>query len=122
VTCDNFRGLEVISGAEALYEKALGFLKEFGDRKSDSEIRDDYQELIELIMIVLVSQPSIYYSLESPAHWMAKLLYAIKIYISRDQRDVFNLTKKEETQILRFVQFGALLYTKAWTKAPLSAE
>jgi hypothetical protein len=65
VTCD--RGLEVISGAEALYEKALGFLKEFADRKSDSDItqiRDDYRELIELIMVVLGSQPSI-------IHWRA---------------------------------------------------
>ena len=29
---------------------------------------------------------------------------------------------KEESQINRFVQFGALLYTKACTKAPLAAE
>ena len=53
---------------------------------------------------------------------MGKLLYAIKIYLFRDQRDTFSLTKKEETQIHRFVQFGALLYTKAWTQAPLAAE
>jgi len=53
---------------------------------------------------------------------MAKLLYAIKIYLFRDQRDVFKLTKNEEKQIHRFVQFGALLYTKAWTEAPLAAE
>jgi hypothetical protein len=53
---------------------------------------------------------------------MAKLQYAMKIFLFRNQRDAFNLTKKEESQIPRFVQFGALLYTKAWTKAPLAAE
>ena len=41
-------------------------------------------------------------SLESPgpiqhASWMAKLLYAINIYIFRDQRRVFNLTKKKNS-------------------------
>jgi len=30
--------------------------------------------------------------------------------------------KNEETQIHRFVQFGALLYTKAWTQDPLAAK
>ena len=39
-----------------------------------------------------------------------------------DQRDAFNLTKKEEAQLQRFVQFDALLYTKAWTAASLAAE
>jgi hypothetical protein len=53
---------------------------------------------------------------------MAKLIYGIKIFLFRDQRDVFNLTKKEESQIFRFVQFGALLYTKVWTAAPLAAD
>ena len=77
-------------------------------------------------MLVLGSQPAtIHWRAPGPIHharWMAKLLYAIKIYLFRDQRDTFSLTKKEETQIHRFVQFGALLYTKAWTKAPLAAQ
>ena len=50
------------------------------------------------------------------------LIYGIKIFLFRDQRDVFQLTKKEESQLLRFVQFGFLLYTKAWMEAPLAAE
>jgi len=53
---------------------------------------------------------------------MAKLLYAMKIFLFRDQRDVFQLTKAEETRLERFVQFGALLYSKSWTEAPLAAE
>jgi hypothetical protein len=33
--------------------KQLSFLEKFTERKSVSEIRDDYQELIELKMVVL---------------------------------------------------------------------
>ena len=49
-------------------------------------------------------------------------MVAIIIYLFRDQCDTFSLTKKEETQIHSFVQFGALLYTKALTQAPVAAE
>ena len=87
---------------------------------------DEYIELIELTMLVVGSQPAtIHWTAPGPIHhaqWMAKLLSVIKIYLFSDQRDTFSLTKKEETQIHRFVQFGALLYTKAWTKAPLATE
>ncbi|KAK0059938.1 hypothetical protein Bpfe_010797 [Biomphalaria pfeifferi] len=33
-----------------------------------------------------------------------------------------SLTAKEESQLKRFVQFGALLYTKSWIQAPFAAE
>ncbi|GBN77423.1 hypothetical protein AVEN_254189-1 [Araneus ventricosus] len=55
------------------------------------------------------------------ARWIAKLIYGIKIYLFRNQKDVFKLTKKEDYEE-RFVKFGALLYTKAWNEAPLSTE
>ena len=123
---DSFPGLNVSYETEVFRESALSFVKEFAARNSHSEIRDDYLELTELTMLVLGSQPAtIHWTAPGPIHharWMAKLLYAIKIYLFRDQRDTFSLTKKEETQIHRFVQFGALLYTKAWTKAPLATE
>ena len=90
------------------------------------QIRNDYQELIELTMLVVGSGPfKIHWRAPGAVHharWMAKLLYAMKIFLFRDQREVFSLTRNEETQIKRFVQFGALLYTKAWTEAPLAAE
>ena len=53
---------------------------------------------------------------------MVKLFYAIEIFLFRDQRDAFNLTKKGEAQLQQFVQYGALLYTKAWTEASLAAD
>ena len=83
VTRENFRALEVTSGTESFHETALAFLKEFAERKSYSETRDDYQELIELTMVVLGNQPAIiHWRAPGPIHharWMAKLLYAIKI-------------------------------------------
>ena len=53
---------------------------------------------------------------------MAKLIYAIKIYIFRHQRGTFSLTSNEESQLKRFLPFGALLYTKSWIQAPCAAE
>ncbi|KAK0053447.1 hypothetical protein Bpfe_017145 [Biomphalaria pfeifferi] len=53
---------------------------------------------------------------------MAKLIYAIKIYLFRHQKEIFSLTAKEESQLKRFVQFGVLLYTKSWIQAPCAAE
>src|SRR6218665_2276147 len=51
--------LEVISSSETFLETTLSFLKEFADRKSYSDIRDDYQELVMLNMVNLPSQSSI---------------------------------------------------------------
>lgn len=89
-------------------------------------IRDDYQELVELTLIVLNQPPAtIHWRAPGPIHharWMAKLIYAIKIFLFRSQRKVFNLTKKEESQLQRFVLFGALIYTKIWIESPLAAE
>ena len=88
--------------------------------------QDDYQEVFELTTIALgIPVDEIHWRAPSPVHharWMAKLIYGIKIFLFRDQRDTFKLTKKEETQLHRFVQFGTLLYTKVWTEAPLADE
>ena len=124
ITCKNFRGLEIKEEAAIFCNSTVCFL---GDvTRSESQIRDDYQELIELTMIVLGFPPAkIHWRAPGPVHharWMAKLIYGIKIFLFRDQKDIFNLTKKEENQLQRFVQFGALLYTKVWTEAPLAAE
>jgi len=65
-------------------------------------------KLTELTLLVLCLPATLHWRAPGPIHharWMAKLLYAIKIYLFRDQRDIFSLTKKEETQIHRFVQF-----------------
>ena len=119
----NFRGLEFLPGTESFRKASLEFLTEIVSTKS--QVRDDYQELIELTLIVLGKPPeNVHWRAPGPIHrarWMAKLLYAIKIFLFRDQREAFNLTKKE-AQLQRFVQSGALLHTTAWTTAPRAAD
>lgn len=121
---NDYRTLDLKEGCEDLQQSTLQFLAQMLER--DRQIRDDYQELIELTMVILGSPPeAIHWRSPGPVHharWMAKLLYAMKIILFRDQRDVFQLTRAEETRLERFVQFGVLLYSKAWTKAPLAAE
>jgi len=83
--------LEVRSGSEAFHEAALGVLKEFAERRSFSDITDDYQEFVMLTMVVLLSLSSIIHwgapGTIRYAHWIAKLLYAMKIYIFCNQCD-----------------------------------
>src|SRR6218665_592735 len=103
------RVLEVISSSETFYETALSFLKEFATRRSYSEITDNYQEFVMLTMIVLLGLSSIiHWIAPGPtryAHWIVKLLYAMKIYIFCNQCDqedpikpvvvCFSLTRRE---------------------------
>lgn len=110
---------------QVFLESTLTFLNENLEREQH-HVRDDNREIIELSKVVL-GIPLVHFYWRAPgaihhARWMAKLLYAIKIFFFYDQRDVFNLTKKEETKLQRVVQLGALIYTKAWTEATLAAE
>ena len=114
--------LDLKEGCEDLQQSTLQFLAQMLER--DRQVRDDYQELIELTMVILGSPPeAIHWRSPGPVHharWMAKLLYAMKIILFREQIDVFQLIKAEETMLKTLVQFGVLLYSKAWTKAPLT--
>lgn len=88
--------------------------------------RDDYKELVKLTLTVLGKPPeNIHWRAPGSVHharWMAKLIYGIKIYLFRNQKNVINLINREEAQLKRFVTFGTSLYTAAWIKAPLAAE
>lgn len=55
------------------------------------------------------------------ARWMAKLIYAFKLYLFQGQ-GVFHITEKEKRNLERFVLFGAFLYVKNWFEAPISAN
>ena len=65
--------LGVLSSSEAF----LNFLKEFAERKSFSEIRDDDQGLVTMTMSVLLSQTSMIHWIASGPihyiHWIVKL-------------------------------------------------
>lgn len=116
--------LDLISSAEQFAESTLESLTTA--LASEKQVRDDYNELIELTMIVLKKPPArIHWRSPGPIHharWMAKLLYAMKIFLFKSNSNVFKLTKREEKQIIRFVSFGALIYTKVWIEAPLAAD
>ncbi|GBP55007.1 hypothetical protein EVAR_34482_1 [Eumeta japonica] len=114
-----------------LDENALQFAKNTLESltttlSGENQVRDDYEELINLTMIVLNKPPAkIHWRAPGPIHharWMAKLIYALKIFLFRNNLQAFKLTKREEKQIVRFVSFGALIYAKIWIEAPLAAD
>jgi hypothetical protein len=111
----SFSGLQIKAELSDLSGSTITFLQ----RESLSEqLRDDYKELVELTQIVLGSPPSkIHWRAPGAVHrtrWMAKLIYAVMIFLFCHQ-EVVILTDMDEKQIERFVHFGALIYTKAWS-------
>lgn len=121
---DHYDCLDFRSSTEQFVEHTLGSLT--AALSGEKQVRDDYNELIELTMIVLNKPPErIHWRSPGPIHrarWIAKLLYAIKIFLFRCNSNIFKLTKREEKQIIRFVTFGALIYSKIWIEAPLAAD
>ena len=105
-------------------EQAREFLRGFTSH--ELLVRDDYHEVLELTMLVLgIGPEKPHWSAPGPvrhARLMAKLIYGLKMYLFRQQRQVFGLTGREQNQLQRFVQFGALIYAQAWLQAPLATE
>ncbi|KAL1378520.1 hypothetical protein pipiens_015530 [Culex pipiens pipiens] len=105
----------------ALKDTVISYLK-----SANTFTRDDYKELLELTLVVLGETPEKFtFKKPGPIHharWMAKMLYAIKIYLLREQGCLFELTREEVKQLKRFVRFGTLLYVKPWLQAPLGVD
>lgn len=85
--------------------------------------REDYRELLELVLIFLNIKPNRGIFFRAPgaihhARWMAKALYSIKIYIFKDQ---FQLTSAEEKSLRSICIFIIRVYVKAWFCAPNAA-
>ena len=81
--------------------------------------RDDYRELLDLTIIFLGGTPSKGISFRAPsglhqARWMAKAIYALKIWMFRSQ---FKLTKRQEKALADICQFTVIIYVKAWFRA-----
>lgn len=124
---DNFQSLPPDSAIGDFLDPMLIWLNQYANEKSSQlNMRDDYMELIELTMLIFQITPSkMHWRAPGPIHharWMAKLLYTMKIFLFRGQNDIFKLTKRELAQLERFVKFGALFYTRAWTHAALATE
>ena len=82
--------------------------------------RDDYKEFLELVIIFLGGSPPRGVHFMAPgaihhARWMAKALYALKIYLFREQ---FKLTAYETRGIRDVSLFIVRLYVRAWFTAP----
>lgn len=110
---EKYQVLKIKSEAKEFRETSVSFLSALKDK--EVQIRDDYQEIVELILVLLGNPPEeIHWRAPGPIHharWMTKLIYAVKIYLFREQRDIFKLTKEEESAVERFVHFWcALIY------------
>lgn len=86
--------------------------------------RDDYFEFLNLVLIFLGDVPPNGVRFRTPgalhhARWMAKALYALKMWMFRGQ---FKLTNREAKGLLDVCIFTVLVYVRAWFSAPLSAS
>ena len=85
--------------------------------------RDDYRELLELCIIALGGVPKCGIRFSRPgtlhrARWMAKGIYAVKVFLFREQ---FRLTAAEAQGIRRCALFVVRTYAAAWFRTPLAA-
>lgn len=85
--------------------------------------RDDYQECLRLSLIFLGGgSGDEKFHAPGPTHharWMAKGIYALKLYLFREQ---FKLTKRESKNIKDLALFVSLVYIKYWNEAPLGIQ
>lgn len=88
----------------------------------DCQPREDYKELLELVLIFLGEIPPNGLSIRMPgaihhARWMAKAIYCLKIFIFRQQ---FKMEQKEKEALMELSVFIILIYVKAWILAPIA--
>ena len=105
-------------------ENHIKEIQSFSKSVLNSQIqpRDDYCEflLLSLIFIDKIPREQVKFSKSgsvSRAHWMAKAIYCLKIYLFRD---VFHLTLTELTAIRKICTFILVVYLKTWFEAPFA--
>ena len=108
---------EKLSNITDLLDFSMKCLKE-------QQLREDYRELLELMVIFLGGIPPRGISFRMPgafhhARWMAKGIYCLKIYLFRNQ---FLIAKKGIERIRDVCIFVVYLYVKAWIHSPLAIE
>ena len=85
--------------------------------------RDDYKEMIELLVISLGGQVNGFtFKLPGPDHharWMSKCLYYMKL---RLLSNVFSMTEDENLQVEQISEFVVLFYAKFWFVTPLASS
>lgn len=76
--------------------------------------RDDYKELLELVLIFLGAKNSPTFRQPGPMHharWMSKAIYSLKVYMFRDE---FRLTSRETANLRDVCMFIIRFYVKGW--------
>lgn len=84
--------------------------------------RNDYKELLNLVLIFFGEKPSDNYVILAPgafhrARWMAKIIYCLKIYLFRFEREV---DEKVLDALRNFNTFITIVYVKYWYLSPSS--
>lgn len=87
------------------------------------QVRDDYKELLQLVIIFLGGYETQAIKFHSPgafhhARWMAKAIYCLKIFLFRN---VFTLTPQEFKGVRDMCIFIVKIYIKPWYNAPLAS-
>lgn len=87
--------------------------------------RNDYRELLELIVVFLGGEPHRGIRFRAPgamhqARWMAKAIYALKMWLFRAQLQ--GVTAGQVKGLQKVCLFVALLYGKEWTLSPKAAS
>ncbi|XP_050530606.1 uncharacterized protein LOC126899603 [Daktulosphaira vitifoliae] len=116
-------GIEDTVILEKLKTKKDDILKFSFEQLQKYQPRDDYKELLELVIIFFGETPlnGIYFKIPGPIHharWMAKAIYCLKIFLFRGQ---FELSIKELNNIRSLCIFITSLYIKQWFSAPNAA-
>jgi len=91
---------------------------------STTHQRDDYKELLQLVLLFLGEATVEEFSLRSPgafhhARWMAKGIYSLKLILTKNQLKMSSHELKALTDISLFV---ALVYIRGWSRACLSSK
>lgn len=94
------------------------------DQLAKNICRDDYKELLELVVMFLGFNLPNGNRFRKPgashhARWMAKAIYALKLFMFRDQ---FTISNKQHDGLRDVCIFLILLYVKAWFRSTLSIE
>ena len=121
----SFKPASTNSFVEAMVASSRVDILEFA--KSYMEVqqpRDDYREFLELSYIFLGGVPvrGVRFQVLGAMHrarWMAKVIYAIKVWLFRSQ---FKMTAFEEKGVRDLATFAVLIHLKAWMTAPIAVE
>ena len=121
---NNFEILNPKPWMHRIRKKVVPFLKSL---LAARQVRDDYRECIELVLLFLGSPPE-NFTFKKPgafhkARWMAPLIYGVKMRLFRLQVKVLlKKDKKYLENLERFAIFASLFYAEIWFKSTLAAE